>query len=63
MKILFVTPPMGNWAPWGERHIAANMLYTQLTAFIRSKSVADVNVLDCRALELNDAEMMAVCWS
>jgi len=58
MKILFVTPPMGNWAPWGERHLAANMLYTQLTAFVRSRRAADVDVLDCRALELSDDEMM-----
>ena len=24
MKLLFVTPPMGNWAPWGDRHLAVN---------------------------------------
>ena len=58
MKILFVTPPMGNWAPWGERHLAANMLYTQLAAFLRSQGVAQVDVLDCRALELSDDDMM-----
>jgi len=49
---------MGNWAPWGERHLAANMLYTQLAAFIRSQDAAEVDVLDCRALGLSDDEMM-----
>jgi anaerobic magnesium-protoporphyrin IX monomethyl ester cyclase len=58
MKILFLTPPMGNWAPWGERHLAASVLYTQLAAFIRSTGTAQVSVLDCRALELSDDEMM-----
>jgi radical SAM superfamily enzyme YgiQ (UPF0313 family) len=58
MKILFVTPPMGNWAPWGERHLAANMLYTQLAAFIRSKGAGEVGVIDSRALKLSDDGMM-----
>lgn len=58
MKLLFITPPMGNWAAFGERHLACNPLYTQLAAFIREKKAAEVAVLDCRALELNDEEMM-----
>ena len=58
MKLLFVTPPMGNWAPWGNRHLACNPLYAQLAAFIREKKAAEVEVLDCRALELNDDQMM-----
>ncbi|MBI2997045.1 MAG: hypothetical protein HYY46_01095 [Deltaproteobacteria bacterium] len=58
MKLLFVTPPMGNWAPWGERHLASNPLYAQVTAFIREKKAASVEVLDCRALGLNDNQMM-----
>ncbi|MFQ5681978.1 MAG: B12-binding domain-containing radical SAM protein [Candidatus Binatia bacterium] len=58
MKILFITPPMGNWAPFGARHLAANPLYAQLAAFIREKKSADVEVLDCRALEIDDDEMI-----
>jgi anaerobic magnesium-protoporphyrin IX monomethyl ester cyclase len=57
MKLLFVTPPMGNWAPWG-RHLAANPLHAKLAAFIREKRSADVEVLDCRALDLNDDDMV-----
>lgn len=59
MKLLFVTPPMGNWAPWGDRHVAVNSLHAQLAAFIRQGNVADVEVLDCRALGLNDDQMLA----
>lgn len=58
MKLLFITPPMGNWAPWGDRHLASNPLYAQVAAFTREKKVADVEVLDCRALGLNDNQMM-----
>lgn len=58
MKILFITPPMGNWAPWGDRHFAVNSLYSQLAAFIREKNAAEVSVLDCRALGLNDDQMV-----
>ena len=58
MKLLFVTPPMGNWAPWGERHFAVNALYSQLAAFVREKQAAEVEVLDCRALGLNDDQML-----
>src|SRR6185369_3041017 len=58
MKLLFITPPMGNWAPWGDRHLAANPLHAQLSAFIREKKAADVEVLDCRALALTDEQMM-----
>ncbi len=54
MKILFVTPPMGNWAPWGDRHLAVNSLHAQLAAFIREKQAAEVEVLDCRALACDD---------
>jgi anaerobic magnesium-protoporphyrin IX monomethyl ester cyclase len=58
MKLLFITPPMGNWAPWGERHIAVNSLHAQLAAFVREKQAADVEVLDCRALGLNDDQLL-----
>ena len=58
MKLLFITPPMGNWAPWGDRHLAVNPLYSQLAAFIRQKGAAEVAVLDCRALGLDDEQML-----
>ena len=58
MKLLFVTPPMGNWAPWGDRHLAVNSLHSQVAAFIREKGAADVAVLDCRALGLDDEQML-----
>ncbi|MCZ6625136.1 MAG: radical SAM protein [Deltaproteobacteria bacterium] len=58
MKILFISPPMGNWAPWGDRHLACNPLHAQLAAFIREKKVAQVDVLDCRAMGLDDNQMM-----
>ncbi|OGQ74703.1 MAG: hypothetical protein A3G94_02320, partial [Deltaproteobacteria bacterium RIFCSPLOWO2_12_FULL_60_16] len=43
---------------WGNRHLACNSLYTQLAGFIREKKCAQVDVLDCRALGLNDGEML-----
>jgi radical SAM superfamily enzyme YgiQ (UPF0313 family) len=58
MKLLFLTPPMGNWAPWGDRHLASNPLHAQLAAFIREKKAAEVEVLDCRALGLDDEQML-----
>ncbi|HEX7227211.1 MAG TPA: cobalamin-dependent protein, partial [Candidatus Binatia bacterium] len=58
MKILFVTPPMGNWAPWGDRHVAVNSLHAQLAAFVREQNAAEVEVLDCRALALDDDGML-----
>lgn len=58
MKLLFITPPMGNWAPWGNKHLAVNSLHSQVGAFIRQKQAAEVAVLDCRALGLNEDEML-----
>jgi anaerobic magnesium-protoporphyrin IX monomethyl ester cyclase len=58
MKILFLTPPMPNWVRWGLKHTACNPLFAHLAAFVREKRVADVTVLDCRALELDEREMM-----
>src|SRR4029450_5684294 len=58
MKLLFVTPPMGNWAPGGDRHLAVNSLHSQVAAFIREKKSAEVSALDCRALGLNDDQML-----
>ena len=58
MKLLFITPPMGNWAPWGDRHLAVNSLHAQVAAFIREKKAAEIAVLDCRALGLDDEQML-----
>ncbi len=58
MKLLFLTPPMRNWARWGKKHIACNPLHAHLAAFVRERNVAEVDALDCRALELNQEEML-----
>src|SRR3990170_1646115 len=58
MKLLFLTPPMRNWVRWGQRHIACNPLHAHLAAFVRERNAADVDALDCRALELNQEEML-----
>jgi anaerobic magnesium-protoporphyrin IX monomethyl ester cyclase len=58
MKLLFLTPPMRNWVRWGQKHIACNPLHAHLAAFVRERNVADVDALDCRALELNQEEML-----
>lgn len=58
MKLLFLTPPMGNWVRWGSRHIACNPLHAQLAAFVREKKAAQVAVLDSRALGLSEKEMI-----
>jgi radical SAM superfamily enzyme YgiQ (UPF0313 family) len=55
---MFLTPPMGNWRRWGARHIACNALYAHLAAYVRARNVAQVEVLDCRALGLDEAEMV-----
>lgn len=61
MKILFITPPIGAWATHGN-HKAPNQFYAQLAAYIRLKNLAEVEVLDCRALNLTYSEMIeAVC--
>jgi hypothetical protein len=58
MKLLVLTPPMRNWVRWGQKHIACNPLHAHLAAFVRERNAADVDVLDCRALELNQEEML-----
>jgi radical SAM superfamily enzyme YgiQ (UPF0313 family) len=58
MKVLFLTPPMRNWVRWGNKHIACNPLHAHLAAFIREKQSAQVTGLDCRALELDQSEMI-----
>ena len=58
MKLLFLTPPMRNWVRWGQKHIACNPLHAHMAAFVRERNVAEVDALDCRALELNQEEML-----
>lgn len=58
MKILFLTPPMPNWVRWGTKHVACNPLHAHTAAFVREKNVAEVAVLDCRALELDQQQML-----
>ncbi|MBF0484836.1 MAG: radical SAM protein [Candidatus Omnitrophica bacterium] len=58
MKVLFITPPMGSWATHGE-HRAPNQYYAQVAAYLRQEKVADVEVLDAKALGLSYDEMMS----
>ncbi len=48
MKILFLTPPLKAWDSHGL-HKAANQMHAQAAAFVRSKGIAEVVALDCRA--------------
>lgn len=57
MKILFVTPPIGSWATHGN-HKAPNQFYAQLAAYVRQKDLAEVEILDCKALELSYDQMI-----
>ena len=61
MKLLFLTPPMANWLRWGNKHVASNPLHAQLAAYVRQQAVADVAVLDCRALGLSLRWPVPVC--
>ncbi|MCA9394624.1 MAG: radical SAM protein [Candidatus Omnitrophica bacterium] len=58
MKALFLTPPLKAWDSHGH-HLAANQMHAQLAAFLREKKTADVEALDCRALELDWDGMLA----
>ncbi len=58
MKLLFLVPPMSNWKRWGARHIACNALYAHLAAYVRARRAAEVEILDCRALGIGEAEMI-----
>ncbi len=57
MRVLFITPPIGAWATHGK-HKAPNQYYAQLAAYVRQQQLADVEVLDCRALDLDYPSMM-----
>src|SRR5260221_11004182 len=52
MKILFLTPPLKAWDSHGF-HRAANQMHAQVAAYIRTKGLAEVDALDCRALDLD----------
>ena len=57
MKILFLTPPLKAWDSHGN-HKAANQMHAQLAAYLREKKLAEVDALDCRALEMNWQDML-----
>src|SRR6185436_12718616 len=56
MKVLFLTPPLKAWDSHGM-HKAANQMHAQVAAYIRSKKIAEVVALDCRAMDM-DWEVM-----
>lgn len=57
MKILFVMPKVGSWATHGK-HVAPNQLYAHWAAYVREKGYSDLEVLDCKALEIPMDEMV-----
>ena len=58
MKVLFLQPPLGSWVCWG-RHIAVNVSHVQMAACVREWAQGvEVSVLDCRALELDEKQMI-----
>src|SRR5271170_3029885 len=60
MKVLFLTPPLKAWDSHGL-HKAANQMHAQVAAYIRSKGIASVDALDCRALDLDwDAMLVKI---
>jgi anaerobic magnesium-protoporphyrin IX monomethyl ester cyclase len=58
MNVLFITPPMGSWVTHGD-HKAPNQYYAQIAAYLREKKVADVAVLDAKALNTTSDETIA----
>ena len=59
MRVLFLQPPMGAWSTFGK-HIPINTNYAQLAANTREwYPHIDIKVLDCRALELDEKEMLS----
>ncbi len=57
MKILFLTPPIKAWDSHGL-HKAANQMHAQAAAYVRTKGIATVEALDCRALDYDWDKMM-----
>ena len=56
MKVLFLTPPLKAWDSHGN-HKAANQMHAQVAAYLRTKGLAEVDALDCRALEMDWKDM------
>ncbi|VAX34951.1 hypothetical protein MNBD_UNCLBAC01-692 [hydrothermal vent metagenome] len=52
MKALFLTPPLRAWDSHGH-HLAANQMHAQIAAYLREKKIAEVDALDCRALDMD----------
>ena len=57
MKVLFLTPPLKAWDSHGY-HRAANQMHAQVAAYVRSKGIAEVAALDCRALDMDWDQMV-----
>lgn len=57
MKIMFVMPKVGAWATHGK-HIGPNQLYAHWAAYVREKGYSDLEVLDCRAWDIDTPEML-----
>ncbi|MDE2223339.1 MAG: radical SAM protein [Candidatus Omnitrophica bacterium] len=56
-KVLFLTPPLKAWDSHGN-HKACNQMHAQLAAYLREKKLAEVEALDCRALEMDWEAML-----
>ncbi|MFA5431111.1 MAG: cobalamin B12-binding domain-containing protein, partial [Candidatus Omnitrophota bacterium] len=54
---MFVMPKVGAWATHGK-HLGPNQLYAHWAAYVREKGYSDLEVLDCRALEIDTPEML-----
>ncbi len=57
MKILFLTPPLKAWDSHGH-HRAANQMHAQAASYIRTKKIAEVTALDCRAMDYDWNQML-----
>lgn len=56
MKVLFINPPQGCWVYYGLTK-CPNIGYAQLAGFLLDKTDLRVEVLDCRALDMDFAGM------
>lgn len=57
MKVLFLTPPLKAWDSHGN-HQAANQMHAQAAAYVRTKKIAEVTALDCRAMDYDWNQML-----
>ncbi len=58
MKILFVMPKVGAWATHGI-HRSPNQLYAHWAAYVRERGYKDLAVIDGRAEQISDEELLA----